>query len=428
MIPDPMRRLRATNPVPELPPLTPITVVMPGWLGAGDRDNGSAAGAVPPRRSPTRWARAGNLLVPALSVAVALIVAVIALTTIHSAHRSAQPVATGHAGTYSNPEGWSVSYPAGFTVTAPRSGTQLTLTTQVTLTSFTPARTLTGRLKPLQPQSFSDAPYTMPLDRTGRFPADGVALILQPFRGGYLGPDSSFPIDVDQFGPARAQPFYTKTIVAHDGIPPARSGTIVAYSQEVTATALVGPKASPAVRGELAAVIKSLAFRRLSPGTQVGDGYIIGPASRFPVGSFTRIEVRSFGAKATPAYLVHAPGRFTVGHQCPKTGSCTPTGAFYGMGETYNTRLDHAPNCQIQFDRDDEQFYCTNLGVRWDRVGRVVKQPADEKYIGGIGGDYAKVTWDGQIMIIGGWGPQQSRGAVHLLWPGWHQPKHPNTL
>jgi hypothetical protein len=363
-----------------------------------------------------------------LSVAVALIVAGIALTTIHSAHRLPRPVATGHAGTYSNPEGWSVSYPAGFTVRAPRSGTPVAQTSQVTLTSFTPVRTLAGRLKPLQPLSLSDAPYTMPLARTGRFPADGVALILQPSGAYVVGPDSRFPIDLSQFGPAHAQPFFAKTIAAQDGIPPARSDTIVAYSEEVTATALVGPNASPALRGELAAVIKSLAFRRLAPGTEVGIGSIVGPASRFPVRSFTRVEVRSVGAKATPAYLVHAPGRFTVGHQCPKTGSCTPTGAFYGMGETYNTRLNHAPNCQIQFDRNDEQFYCTNLGVRWDRVGRLVKQPADEKYIGGIGGDYAKVTWDGQIMIFGGWGPQESRGAVHLLWPSWHQPKHPNTL
>jgi hypothetical protein len=359
-----------------------------------------------------------------------LIVAVIALTTIHSAHRSAQPVGTGHAGTYSNPEGWSVSYPAGFAVRVPRSGTRLTLTSQVTLTSFISARTLTGRLKPDQLVLPFDPTYTMPLDQTGRFPADGVALILQPFRGGYLGPDSSFPIDVSQFGPAHAQPFFTKTIAARDGIPPARSDTIIAYSQELTATAIIGPKASPALRSELAAVIKSLAFRRLAPGTQVGLGYIIGPASRFPVGSFTRIEARFDGDRATAVYLVHAPGRFAVdsGHQCPKTGSCTPTGAFYGMGETYNSRLDHAPNCQIEFDRTDQQFYCTNLGVRWDRVGRVVKQPANEKYIGGIGGDYAKITWDGQIMIMQGWGPPESRGAVHPLWPNWHQPKHPNSL
>ena len=419
---DAMRRLRATNPVPELPPLTPITAVMPGWEGTNRPDDASLAENLAARRSPRRWTRAGSLLIPALSVAVALIAAVIALTTIHPANRSAQSVASGHAGTYSNPEGWSVSYPAGFAVSVPRSGTQ------VTLTSFSPVRTVTGRPKKGELLSLLEAPYTMPLDQTGRFPADGVALILQPFRGAWLGPDSSFPVDLSQFGPAHAQSFFTNSIALRDGIPPARSELIVAYSQVVTATAIIGPKASPALRTELAAVINSLAFRRLAPGTQVGLGHIVGPASKFPVGSFTRIEARLLGQRAMPIYLVHAPGRFTVDHQCQKTGSCTPTGAFYGIGETYNTRLDHAPNCQIQFDRKDEQFYCTNLGVRWDRVGRVVKQPADEKYIGAIGGDYAKVTWDGQIMITPGWGPQLSREAVHLLWPSWHQPKHPNSL
>ncbi len=419
---DAMRRLGAANPVAELPPLTPIAVVMPGWEGVDGRDERGLAGDLPPRRPPRRWTRAGGVLIPALSVAVAVLVTVVALTTIHSAHRSAQTVAGGHGGTYSNPEGWSVSYPAGFTLRLSLSGTQ------VTLSSFTQVRTVTG---PPQKRTLSfatGAAFTMPLDRSGRFPADGVALILQPFRGGWLGPDSSFPIDVNQFGPAHTQPFFTTATVRRDGLPPARTDEIVAYSEEATATAIIGPKASPAVRSELAAVIKSLAFRRLAPGTQVGLGYIVGPASRFPVGSFTRIEAHFLGHRGTPMYLVHAPGRFTVAHQCPKTGSCTPTGAFYGMGETYNTRLDHAPNCQLQFDRTDEQFYCTNLGVRWDRVGRVVKQPADEKYIGAIGGDYAKVTWDGQIMIVPGWGPQLSRAAVHLLWPSWHQPQHPNSL
>jgi hypothetical protein len=417
-----MRRLRATNPVPELPPLTAITAVMPGWDATNGPDDAGLADNLAARRSPRRRTRSGSVLIPALSVAVALIVAVIALTMIHPANHSAQPVASGHAGTYSNAEGWSVSYPAGFTISLHRSGAQ------VTLTSFSPVRTVTGRPKKGGPLSLLEAPYTMPLDPTRRFPTDGVALILQPFRGGWLGPDSSFPVDLSQFGPARAQPFFTNSIALRDGIPPARSELIVAYSQVVAATAIIGPKASPALRSELAAVIKSLAFRRLAPGTQVESGHIVGPASRFPVGSFTRIEARILGDRATPVYLVHAPGRFTVDHQCPKTESCTPTGAFYGMDETYNTRLDHAPNCQIQFDRKDEQFYCTNLGVRWDRVGRVLKQPADEKYIGAIGGDYAKVTWDGQILITPGWGPQLSRGAVHLLWPSWRQPQHPNSL
>ena len=58
------------------------------------------------------------------------------------------------------------------------------------------------------------------------------------------------------------------------------------------------------MRGELDAVIKSLAFRRLAQGTQAADGYIVGPASRFPVGSFARIEARFAGHRATTVYLV----------------------------------------------------------------------------------------------------------------------------
>ncbi len=419
---DAMRRLRASNPIPELPPLTPIAVVMPGWEGMDGRDDAVLVGELPVRRSSKRWTRAGSVLIPAVSFTVAVLIVVLALTAIHPAQRSAPSVASGHGGTYSNPEGWSVSHPAGFTLRLSRSGTQ------VTLSSFTPVRTLPGRPQKGASVSPTTTPYTMLLDRTGRFPSDGVALILQAFGGFVLGPDSSFPIDLTQFGPAHTPPFFTTATVLRDGIPPARSDEIVAYGEEVSAAAIIGPKASPALRSELAAVIKSLAFRRLAPGTPVADGYIVGPASRFPVGSFTRIQARFLGHTATPVYLVHAPGRFTVLHQCPKAGSCSPTGAFYAMGETYNTRLGHAPNCQIQFDPKDEQFYCTNLGVRWDRVGRVLKQPAGEKYIGAIGGDYAKITWDGQIMITPGWGPPLSRAAVHLLWPSWHQPNHPNTL
>ena len=52
---DAMRRLRATNPIPELPPLTPIAVVMPGWEEIGGRDDAALVGELPVRRSPKRW-------------------------------------------------------------------------------------------------------------------------------------------------------------------------------------------------------------------------------------------------------------------------------------------------------------------------------------------------------------------------------------
>jgi len=71
------------------------------------------------------------------------------------------------------------------------------------------------------------------------------------------------------------------------------------------------------------------------------------------------------------------------------------------------------------------EFYCTNLGARWDRVGRVIARPTSESYIGSSEGMFVKVTWDGQLMVTAGWGPQLSRPAVHRLWPDWRQPNEP---
>ena len=113
---DAMRRLRASNPIPELPPLTPIAVVMPGWEGMDGRDDAVLVGELPVRRSSKRWTRAGSVLIPAVSFTVAVLIVVLAHTAIHPAQRSAPSVASGHGGTYSNPEGWSVSHPAGFTL------------------------------------------------------------------------------------------------------------------------------------------------------------------------------------------------------------------------------------------------------------------------------------------------------------------------
>jgi hypothetical protein len=93
------------------------------------------------------------------------------------------------------------------------------------------------------------------------------------------------------------------------------------------------------------------------------------------------------------------------------------------MGSEYNTRRNHAPRCDLRFDRQDDSFYCTNLAVRWDRVGRVISRPADESYIGSNEGLYAKVAWDGQILMLPGWGPEISKAAVHRLWPAWKQPR-----
>ena len=426
-----MRRLHAANPVAHPPASRPIETVIPGWESVarvpGDRR--SVAEPLDPgrlaRRRSTSGSRVSGGLAAGLAVGVTIAVVVFALVAVHATKPPARTTGTPTSmHDYTDAQGWSLTYPSALHVVH---GIQPSaLARQVTLTSFAAPRKLAGRSATGQRLAVTSMPYVLPLDAAGRFPADGVALILQPFRGFVLGPDSAFPLALGQFGRLQADPFLSGADVRRAAIPPARTHIVVGYSQEITVTVLIGAKASGALRSDLANTIASLGFRRLAPGSQVdGGAEILGPASAYPVGSFTLFHARFGGNSSEPVYLVHAPGRLGFGHQCLNKSPCTPAGSFYGIGPNYNTRLDHAPICQLRLDRPLDEFYCANMGVRWDRVGRVIARPASESYAGSSEGLYAKVTWDGQVMITPGWGPQLSRPAVHQLWPDWHQPNEP---
>ena len=274
---------------------------------------------------------------------------------------------------YTDAQGWSLTYPSalhvvqGFPPTA--------VARQVTLTSFAAPRKLAGRSPTGKLLRVSSLPYVLPLDAAGRFPADGAALVLQPFRGFALGPDSAFPLVLDQFGRPQAEPFFSSVDDRSAAIPPGRTHIVVGYSQEIIVTVLIGAKASGALRSDLASTIASLSFRRLAPGSLVGGAEILGPASAYPVGSFTLFDARFAPNSNEPIYLVHAPGRLGFGHQCLSNSPCTPAGPSTGSDRQYNTRLDHAPVCQLRLDRPLDEFYCANMGVRWDRVGRVISPP-----------------------------------------------------
>ena len=425
-----MRRLRAANPVADPPAPRPIDTVIPGWASAdlllSDPPSGTEAvehGRRASRRS-TSGSRLWGGLPAALGVGVAIAVVVFALVGVHATTPPARTTGTPTSmHDYTDAQGWSLTYPSALHVIQGLPPTALAR--QLTLTSFAAPRKLAGRSPTRKLLSVSSLPYVLPLDAVGRFPADGAALILQPFRGFALGPDSAFPLVLDQFGRPQAEPFFSSVDDRRAAIPPGRTQIVVGYSQEIIVTVLIGAKASPALRSDLASTIASLSFRRLAPGSLVGGAEILGPASAYPVGSFTPFDARFAPNSNEPIYLVHAPGRLGFGHQCLSNSPCTPAGSFYGIGPQYNTRLDHAPLCQLRLDRPPEEFYCANLGVRWDRVGRVTARPRNESYIGSIEGLYAKIAWDGQIMIIPGWGPQLSRPAVHQLWPRWRQPSEP---
>ena len=360
------------------------------------------------------------------STFVVVAIAVGALVLLHSAKRNVGPATSpGVVGHYTNPAGWSISYPATLRLTRSKPAGGLQRLAQITLTSFVASRPLRGSPPPGSRLNLASMPFYLPLDAGGKFPADGVALILQPSLAGVLGPDSRFPITIGSFGAPKIDVFFSRAKYEKAAIPRSRSRAVVAYGEELTATVLIGRNASPALRRELANTIASLSFPRLHPGTHVGLGVLLGPAANYPVGSFTLVHARFGTSRSEPFYLAHGPGRPGYGHQCLFAAPCVPAGAFYGIGPQYNTRRDQAPPCDLRFDRQDEQFYCTNLGVRWDRVGRVISRPADESYIGSIEGLYAKVAWDRQVMMSPGFGPQISRAAVHQLWPSWHQPNEP---
>jgi hypothetical protein len=377
----------------------------------------------PPLASASRWpSRTIGTAVAAASALAAIAIAVGALVVLHGGKPAAGPPASsGATARFTDPEGWSIAYPANLHVTTAASH-GFAQSDQVNVTSFSAPRVLRAKLRTGTRMEFGRLPFNAPLDSSGRFPADGIALILQSGRVTVLGSDSRFPIELKTFRAAPTGTFFTNAAVQRAGLPSPHARVIVADSELLTATILIGPKAPTTLRQTFAKVIGSLLFPTVPTGTHVGTGELVGPAADYPTGSITLVHAQFGDAHRAPVYLIHAPGRLTYGHACFVGGPCTPSGAFYGIGGQYNTRRNRAPLCAIRLDRRNLDFYCANLAVRWDRVGRVIRRPADESYIGSTEGLYAKITWNGQIMISPGFGPQISRRAVHQLWPTWNQP------
>jgi len=154
----------------------------------------------------------------------------------------------------------------------------------------------------------------------------------------------------------------------------------------------IGPQANPTERHAAWAVVRSLRFPRLREGTfWHGTYYVLGRASRYPMGSVTTFPVASLpGSRAVSAhvregfYLIHAPRAFYVIHRL----SQQPAKPF--------------TQCTLEFDRKAFQFYCPGTGLRWNRVGQPIGARA------GSGWDLplvpATVAQDGHILFSPFWG------------------------
>jgi hypothetical protein len=330
-----------------------------------------------------------------------------------------------------DPQGWTLRYPSSLSLERSTSGPGMATFTEVTMANFAQRRAVvTGKTH--------DGGFIRvrpPLDRAGRFPADGVAFRMLLVDGGPapIGTvaDSRFPIELSTFARAQYDDF-PPTDYRALGVPHELTRPIDADGQDYQALVLIGPTASASDRAAIEAVIASLTFPSLGTGEQAGDETVLSPAGRYPVGSFTLIHapgalcdgsVYRCHAGRQPFYLVHAPGRL---HQpdlidpcSPTQAACTPPGAFYALGWTSEDVLGgYRSACHLRFDRRDEQFYCTNSAARWDRTGRAIRVPRGARFADGLQFAFAKVAWDGHVVFLPGLGGNPPRAKARaLLWP-----------
>jgi len=284
--------------------------------------------------------------------------------------------ASASGGRYVDPLGWSLRYPRGMYLERSHASLRIDVS-EVTVASFAMRRavhsgsTATGGWLHVDP----------PRDHHGRFPADGVAFRILRREGGPAPdvelPESRFPLRLASFG--RAQ-----RIVVADG-------------SEYVAQAWVGAKAPAADRAALGRVVASLAFPRLRAGETVGHGFrVFEPASRYRVGSFTRVR-----AQGQPFYLVHAPG------------------GFYAVGWKWQSLSGgYKSRCDLRLERARKEFSCTNMDARWDRVGRVLVKPSGAARGDPLNVTVAKVAWDGHVLLYPGAARFADARYAHRIWPG----------
>jgi len=287
---------------------------------------------------------------------------------------------------YVDPLGWSFTYPR--TMQLERSQASLRIDVfEVTVASFAMRRavrsgtTLDGAWLRVDP----------PRNRRGVFPADGVAFRIFRREGGPAPdverPESRFPIRLSTFGRSSEYP---------NTNPPPIGRAVVADGHDYVAQAWIGSTASTTERATLKRIVSSLSFPRLRVGQTVGYGFrVFQPASRYPVGSFTRVRVQG-----QPFYLVHAPG------------------GFYAVGWTWQSLAGgYKSACNLRLDPSHKQFFCTNLAARWDRVGRVLVKPASATRGDPLNITVAKVAWDGHVLLFPGVALFAGARYAHQLWP-----------
>lgn len=285
----------------------------------------------------------------------------------------------GHA--YRDAAGWTIQVPDGLQVEHFHSPGRV-ITDGVRVTNFSPDLRAPGNGTP-------------PMGWLRSFPANGVAVQIWFREGGpvWAPPlrDSAFPLSPSSFrrtrpyiGGTEPDPWYCDC-----------SGNGIAFNAAVW----LGPHASRAHQHAAWAVVRSLRFPALREGTiWHGTYYVLGRASRYPVGSVTTFAPsslpgsRSFlGVMSREGfYLIHAPRAF---YAITKVFQAQPPPSFKVF------------TCTVAFDPKAFQFFCPGTDLRWDRVGQPIGAHADGGSVWALGLHVATVAHDGHVLFSPQFGP-----------------------
>jgi hypothetical protein len=284
--------------------------------------------------------------------------------------------------------GWSLAYPRTMHLERSEANMRISVS-EVTVASFSMVRAVRTGSTPTSSWLRVDPPR----DRHGVFPSDGVAFRMFRREGGPApnvdSPETRFPLRLSSLRPSRNYPQKSPQPVDH---------TVTANGGTYIATAWIGPDAPRSLRSTLARVVASLSFPRLRVGETGRRFRVFQPSSRYPIGSFVRVTVQG-----QPFYLVHAPG------------------GFYAVGWRWQSISGgYKSRCELQLDRRLKQFWCANLGARWDRVGRVITRPSGATLDDPLNMTVAKVAWDGHVLLFPGVARFADERYAHRLWPTWH--------
>jgi hypothetical protein len=213
-----------------------------------------------------------------------------------------------------------------------------------------------------------------------RFPPDAVAFSLSYRPGGgppvLSPPEQRFPISRTSFTSERGAP--PPVPLVHG---------MIANGWPWTVAVWFGPKASSADKDKIWRIVESIHFPPQRPGTMSGDFYVLGPASRYPVGAVVKYSGKQAPDRYSPYspafYFVHAPG------------------GMYAVGWP----PEFERKCHMGFDRKRHAFFCATRRGWWSRMGEPIQSPVaallpDDSLMFG----HAKIGRDGQVLVGDWWG------------------------